>query len=77
MKTDLNFKLASYMTNRFYKAYKAQIVGETNKTFDLLKCSHSFFNRWIIHQVFGDMSIDNYGIVWCIDHCLTIASFNL
>ena len=23
------------------------------------------------------MSIDNYGNVWCIDHCLPIASFNL
>ena len=49
MKTDLNFKLASYMRNRIYKAYKAQNVRKINKTFDLLGCSHSFFKNWIIH----------------------------
>ena len=26
MKTDLNFKLSSYMRNRFYKTYKAKMV---------------------------------------------------
>ena len=23
------------------------------------------------------MSVDNYGFLWCIDHCLPIASFNV
>ena len=77
MKTDLNFKLASYMRNRLYKAYKAQKVRKTNKTFDLLGCSHSFFKNWIIHQLYGNMTLENYGSVWQIDHCLAIASFNL
>ena len=36
MKTNLNFKLASYMTNRIYKTYKAQNVRKTIKTIDLL-----------------------------------------
>ena len=77
MKTDLNFKLASYMRNRLYKAYKAQNVRKTNKTFDLLGCSHSFFKNWIIHQLYGKMTLENYGSVWQTDHCLAIASFNL
>ena len=50
MKTDLNFKLASYMRNRLYKAYKTQNVIKTSKTFYLLGCSHSFFKNWIFHQ---------------------------
>ena len=54
MNTDLKFKLASYMGNRLYKAYKAQNVGKTNKTFDLLKCFNSFFKRWIHHEFYGD-----------------------
>ena len=45
MKTDLNFKLASYMRNRLYKAYKAQNVRKINKTFDLLGWSHSFLKN--------------------------------
>ena len=77
MKTDLIFKLAVYMRNRLYKAYKAQNVMKTNKTFVLLGCSHSFFKNWIIHQLYGNMTIENYGSVWQIDHCLPITSFNL
>ena len=77
MKTELHFKLASYMRNRFYKAYKAQNVGKTNKTFDLLGCSHSFFKKWIIHQLYDNMTLENYGSVWQIYPCLAVASFNL
>ena len=58
-------------------AFKSQNVRKTNKTFDLLECSHSFFKNWIIHQLFGNMTIKNYGSVWQIDHCLPITSFNL
>ena len=77
MKTDLNFKLASYMKNRLYKTYKAQNVRKTNKTFDLLGCSHSFFKNWIIHHLYGNMTLENCGSVWQIDHCLALASLNL
>ena len=77
MKTDLNFKLASYRRNRFYEAYKVRNVGKTNKTFDLLKCSQAFSRRRIFLQLYDDMSIDNNGSVWCIDHCLPIEIFNL
>ena len=76
-KTDLNFKLAHNLSVRTNKASKSQNVRKTNKTIDLLGCSHSFFKSWIIHQLYGDMSFDNYGSVWQIDHCLAIASFNL
>ena len=65
------------MRNRLYKAYKAQNVKKTNKTFDLLGCSHSFFKSCIIHQLYGKMTLENYGSVWQIDHCLAVASFNV
>ena len=35
------------------------------------------FRRWIIHQLYGNMTLENYGSVWQIDHCLTITYFNL
>ena len=76
MKTDLNFKLHCYMRNRLYKAYKAQNVRKTNKTFDLLGCSHSFFKSWIIHQLYDNMILENHGSVWKIDRCLAVATFN-
>ena len=75
-KRDLNFKLISNIGVRTNKAFKSQNVRKTNKTVDLLGCSNSFFQRWIIHQLYGNMTIENYGSVWQIDHCLPIASFN-
>ena len=76
-KTDLNFKLVCNLRSRTSKAFKAQNVRKTNKTFDLIGCSHSFFKRWILHQLYGKMALKNYGSVWQIDHCLAITSFNL
>ena len=76
-KTDLNFKIACNLRSRTYQAFKSQNVRKTNKTFDLLGCSHSFFKNWIIHQLYGNMTLENYGSVWQIDHCLAITSFNL
>ena len=75
MKTDLHFQLASYMSNRLYKVYKAQNVRKSNKTFVLLGCSHSFFKNWIIHQLYGNMTLGISRSVWQIDHCLAVASF--
>ena len=73
----LNFKLACNLRSRTSKAYKAQNVRKTNKTFDLIGCSHSLFKNWIIHQLYGNMTEENYGTVWQIDHFLAVASFNL
>ena len=70
---DSNFKLAGNLRSRTSMAFKSQNVRKIYKTFDLLGCSHLFFHRWIIHQLYGNMTIENYGSVWQIDHCLPIA----
>ena len=75
--TDFVYKFANNIRVRTSQSFKAQNVRKTNKTFDLLGCSHSFFKNWIIHQLNGIMTIENYGSVWQIDHCLPITSFNL
>ena len=75
--SDLNYKLTCNLRSRTNKAFKCQNVRKTNKTFDLLGCSNLFFKNWIIHQLYGNMTVENYGSVWQIDHCLPITSFNL
>ena len=77
MKTDLKFRLAIFIKNRFCKAYKAQNVMKTNKTFSLLGCCHYFLKSWFIRQLYGTMTLDKYGSVWQIDHSLPIASIIL
>ena len=73
----LNFILASNLRSRTYQAFKSQNVRKISKTFDLLGCSHLFFKKWIVHQLYGIMPLENYGSVSEIDHCLPIASSNL
>ena len=65
------------MRVRASQSFKAQNVRKTNKTFDFSGCSHSLFNRWIIHQLYGNLTLENFGSVWQMDHCLSVASFNL
>ena len=75
--SDLIYKLACNFRSRTSKAFKSQIVRKTNKAFDLLGCSHSFLRQWIFYQLYGNMTIENCGSVWQIDHCLPVASFNI
>ena len=74
---DNNFRLACCLRKRVSNAFKAQTVRKTNKTFDLLGCSHSFLKLRIESQLSGEKTNKNYGSVWCLDHCLAVASFNL
>ena len=76
-KSYLNFKKTCNLRSRTSTAFKSQNVRKTNKTFDLLGCSHSFFQRWIIHQLSGEMTLDYYGSVWVIDHCYPLSKTNL
>ena len=62
---------------RTNKAFISENIKKTNKTIDLLGCSPEFYRRWIIQQLQGDMTIENYGSTWQIDHCLSIASCDL
>ena len=43
----------------------------------LLGCSNHFFRKWIIHQLYGNMSLENYGETWSLDHCLPLPKINL
>ena len=74
---DINFRLACNLRKRVLNAFKAQNVRKTKKTFYLLGCSHSFLRQWIEKQLYGEMTLENYDEIWCLDHCLPKASFNL
>ena len=62
---------------RTYQAFKSQNVKKLNKTFVLFRCSQSFFKRWIIYQLYGEMTLDFYGKIWCLDHCYPLSQTNL
>ena len=62
---------------RTNKAFRSQNIKKTIEIFDLIGCSQSFFKRWILHQLYGDMTEDKYGSVWTIDHCYRLSKTNL
>ena len=36
-----------------------------------------FLRKWIIHQLYGEMTLENYGKIWCLDHCRPLSKTNL
>ena len=76
-KTNLISKLDFNLRKRTNKAFKSQNVEKFNKTFDLVQLSQSFFKRWFLHQLYGDMTEENYASVWTFDHCCPLSKTNL
>ena len=50
---------------------------KNNKTIDLIGCSQIFLRKWILHQIYGDMTEENYGKISCLDHCYPLSKSNL
>ena len=59
-KTDFNFKLISNIRTRTSNAFRSQNIKKSNKTKKLIGCSNSFFKNWIIYQLYGEMTLENY-----------------
>ena len=74
---DIKFWLACNLGERVLNVFKAQNVRKATKTFYLLGRSHSFLKLWIESQLYGEMTLKKHGKIWCLDHCLPIASFIL
>ena len=68
-KNDCNFKLHCSIREKTNRAFKSL----NNKMNTLIGCSQSFFKRWILHQLYGDMTLENYGKIWCLDHCYPLS----
>ena len=54
-----------------------KISKKSNKTKNLIGCSISFFKNWIIYQLYEEMTLEKYGKIWCLDHCLPLSKINL
>lgn len=48
-----------------------------SKSRDLLGCTWEFLVDWLKHQFTEGMTMDNYGSVWHIDHCIPCSWFDL
>ena len=71
-KTDFNYKIAHNIRVRTNRAFKSL----NNKMNTLIGCSNSHLRKWIIYQLYGLMTIENYGTIWCLDHCIPLKKTN-
>lgn len=77
MKTDIDFKLERRLRCRIYQAFKAQSNEKTNRTWKYIDCNPNYFKKWIEFQLYDNMTLENYGKFWHIDHVKPCASFDL
>jgi hypothetical protein len=73
--TSIQFKITRILRNRFRAALKGNIKTQT--ALNLLGCDVNMLKIYLENQFKPEMSWDNYGEVWEIDHILPCSKFNL
>lgn len=63
--------------NRVRAALRSQRARESSQTANLLRCSATTFRKHVESQFSAEMSWENYGIVWQLEHIRPCSSFNL
>lgn len=72
--TDPLYKLGASLRSRINKV----INGEHKpRTLELLGCSYDFLKKWLEFQFKDDMTFENHGTIWHIDHIIPCKHFNL
>lgn len=75
--TDLNYKLRCRLRSRIWCALKAQKSKKSSRAQELLACDMDFFRTFLESQFTPEMSWENYGSYWHVDHIIPLASLDL
>lgn len=76
-KTDINYRLRQLIRNRLSRALHCGRVIKKEETLHLLGCTIPVFKTWLESRFSSEMSWDNYGIFWEIDHKTPCCKFDL
>ena len=71
-KCDLNFQLSEVMRSKLHKVLKSQSTSYTK----VLGCDLTYLKQWIEFRFDDNMTWNNFGTLWHIDHILPINAFN-
>lgn len=71
---DPEYRLKSYIRGRINMVTKGVKSGNTHH---LIGCNFEQLKKWLKYQLKDDMTFDNYGKVWHIDHVIPIAFFDI
>ena len=67
MKRDPAFKFERNQRARVWKAFKQAKIVKSERTMKYVGCRSTFLSDWLLFQLTGDMTLDNYGEYWHID----------
>lgn len=70
-------KISGNIRNRVRMALKRQNTSKFQNTFELIDCSPLFMTNWLENQFSSDMTWNNYGSYWEIDHIVPCNFFDL
>jgi hypothetical protein len=73
--TDFNFKVAHNLRKHLRKILKEN--KQTKKALELLGCSREFFIKWLQFCFEINMTVENHGKIWHIDHVVPCSVFDL
>lgn len=73
--SDINFRLSKILKVELRSAIRRE--WKKGKTLELLGCSIDNFKQYLEKQFDENMTWDNYGTYWHIDHKMPISRFNL
>lgn len=71
-KNDVNFQLTEILRSKIHK----QIRGETTSYQEWIGLSPDIFRRWLEFQFTPEMTWDNLGSYWHIDHIIPVSIFD-
>ena len=69
------FKLTENIRTRIYQGLKG--ISKSQTTYELIGCTFAEFREYLENKFTPDMTWDNYGTLWHVDHIKPISLFNL
>ncbi len=70
---DENYKIEQKIRSKLHTFFKST----KNKYNSLFGCKTNEFKQWLEYNFSSDMSWDNYGVYWNMDHVIPVSVFNL
>lgn len=75
-KNDIEYKLLNNHRNYIYKCL-TKYQNKRGSSISYLGCDLTTFKNWLQYQFDTDMTWENYGSIWSVDHVLPLSQFNL
>lgn len=68
------FKLKYVISRTIRRSLKCKGISKSKKSIEILGCTIEFFKRYIEEMFIGDMSWENYGTYWDLDHKIPLST---